>query len=85
MPHFYLGQTKAGATVARKSTNPSFTHAAVKPGFTTGSKPLPNFSTSAAGAATNYGKVTERKPAPEIVSVEKVEASAYYAATKKGR
>lgn len=83
MATFYLGSTKSGAIVARKSTNPMFTHAAVRPGFVTGSKPLPNFSTSASGAATNYGKVTDRNPAPEIVEVRKVEAAEYYPAIQR--
>lgn len=81
MPHFYLGKTTDGRVVSRKSTNPDFTHAAMKPdngGYT----PLPSFSTSAAGAVRNF-ETTNGKGRPcEVVELRKVEAAEFRAATK---
>lgn len=81
MAHHYLGTTKAGAIVSRKSTNPGFTHAAVPIGWTRDTGRLPNFGTSAAGAARNYGTGHGRTGECEVVEVRKVDAAEYRKAT----
>lgn len=81
MSHHYLGTTASGEVVSRKSTNPGFTHAAVAPGWTAASGRLPNFGTSADGAARNFS--TSRRGECEVVAVRKVDAAEYRKATGK--
>lgn len=80
---YYLGRTASGAAVVRKSTNPDFTHAAVKTGYQHGNTPLPSFSTSAAGAARNFEATHGKSRVCEVVAVEKVDAKTFKAATAK--
>lgn len=82
MAHHYIGTTKAGAIVSRKSTNPDFTHAAARTDFKTGDKPLPSFSTSAAGAVRNFNTSHRTGTPCEVVEVRKVDAAEYRAALK---
>lgn len=83
MPHHYIGQTKTGAIVSRKSTNPDFTHAAVREGYKANDSRLPSFSTSAAGAIRNFESSCGKGRPCEVVQVQKVDAKAYKAATAK--
>ncbi len=83
MPTYYLGTTKSGATVSRKSTNPAFTHAAVRHGYKATDGRLPSFSTSAQGAWRNYEISFGKSQTPEIVEVAQVDAKTYREATGK--
>lgn len=81
MPHFYLGQTKDGRIVSRKSTNPDFTHAAMK-ADEGGYSPLPSFSTSSGGAVRNFEATHGKHARCEVVELRKVEGPEFRAATK---
>jgi hypothetical protein len=82
MAHHYIGTTKSGQIVSRKSTNPHFTHAAVREGWKANDGRLPNFSTSRAGAERNYG-TNYGVGVPEVVEVREVTAKEYKAAKGK--
>lgn len=82
MAYHYIGKTRAGSIVSRKSTNPAFGYAACVPGFKTGDKPLPNFGPTAEAAARNYG--AHRNQPPELVRVELVDAATYREALRTG-
>jgi hypothetical protein len=75
---YFLGFTKDGTPVGRGSNRDDFTHAAVAadPAMRRG---LPSFSTSADGAARNFGKYGT----PEIVEVKVVTPAEYRQATGK--
>lgn len=75
MPTHYLGHAKDGTPITRKSTRSDFTHAALAcdPKYRNS---LPCFSTSAAGAARNFGTFREC----EVVPVAIVTPAEYRAA-----
>jgi hypothetical protein len=84
MAYHYIGTTKAGAIVSRKSTNPDFTHAAARPDYDASKgHRLPSFSTSAAGAIRNFESSCGKGRSVEVVEVREVSAKEYRAATAK--
>ena len=80
MPTHYLATASTGQIVSRKSTNPTFTHAAIQ----TEGRPrsLPNFSTSAPKAAALFANNFREVPPYEVVELRKVDAAEFRAATK---
>jgi hypothetical protein len=78
MATHYLGTTKDGRLIARKSTRNDFTHAAIGTGATTR---LPSFSTTSGGAYQNAENNGHRLPI-EVVQVRQVDSAEYRAATK---
>lgn len=85
MTTHYLGNTHDGRIVSRASTNPGFTHAAIYDAtdWGAGAPPrIPSFGTSREGAARNFRSSWGDRIGCEVVTLRKVDAAEYRAATK---